>query len=96
MSLVMGVSVRDEFIILSGDTKITTGTYDRDNFEKSSKEVKETGLNHEKVFPITRQVLFSTAGNVHVGDIVKAELIKRIKPDDTLEECAEALFFRFF
>ncbi|MFC4409428.1 hypothetical protein ACFOZY_03140 [Chungangia koreensis] len=91
MSLVIGMAYRDEFVLVSNDSKVTYQYYEPETFEPIQDSIQETGLKHEKVFRLTNKVLISTTGYLLAGDLIKKEMAKRIYPESDLEDCANRL-----
>lgn len=91
MSLVIGMSYRDEFVIVANDSKVTIQMYDLKTSEPSFNEIIETDLTSEKVHLITSKVLLSTTGDMATADLIGKELYKRVNSENDLEECADIL-----
>jgi hypothetical protein len=92
MSLVIGLAYKDQYVIVSNDSKVTIQWYDAETLEPTDEiEIQDTDLTHEKVFPLTNKVLLSTTGYMYLGDLVKKEMDKRVRPENDLTECAEIL-----
>lgn len=90
MGLTMGIAVRDEFVLLSSDSKISVETHDAQTFEKYD-GTESIDFKHKRVWNISDKVLLTTDGIVHTGDIVKREIYKLVDKDSTLGDCVEAL-----
>jgi hypothetical protein len=91
MTLIIGVSYRDQFVIASNDSKITSSLYDPKTFEKLSNEVHQTDMKSEKVQLLTDSVLICDSGIVATCDVVQKVLSKRIESHYTLNQCANIL-----
>jgi hypothetical protein len=90
MSLVIGLAYRNQFVIVSNDSKVTLQAYNPDTLEPTD-HIEDTEFVSEKVHPLTDKVLFSTTGHMFLGDLIQRELCKRVKPGNDLKECAEIL-----
>src|SRR5699024_7725578 len=78
-------------VIMSTDSKVTQQRHDAYTFERVDETVVETGDRNEKVHAISDSVLLFTAGIMETSVIFENEIIRRIKPEYTLEQCAEIL-----
>lgn len=91
MTLIMGMSYKDEFIMISADTKVTQQEHDSETFEKIEHDPIDVGHSAKKVHPITKNTFLATGGIVKTGEIIREEFTKRLKPEHTLEKCADIL-----
>lgn len=85
------MSYRDEFILVSNDSKVTMQMYNAKTLEPSFDKITETNLTREKVYLVTNKVLLSATGYMDAGKVVEKELYKRVSPDNDLAECADIL-----
>lgn len=91
MSLVIGLSYRDQFVIVSNDSKVTLQGFDPETLESIPDQIFETGLTSEKVHRITDKVLMSATGRSVLTDLVEKLLMQRVKSENDLAECTEIL-----
>lgn len=91
MSLIIGMSYKDEFVIVANDSKVIKQMYDPENQEPIFYEIIETDLTSEKVHHVTNKVLITTTGPMTAGEVVVKELYKRVNPENDLLECADIL-----
>lgn len=90
MSLIIGMCYKDQFVMVSNDSKVTTQFHD-ENYNRINDEVKETGISAEKVFYLSKYVLLCVSGLVDACDLVRRELEKRVSPEDDLSVCSDII-----
>lgn len=90
MTLITGMAFKDQFVLLATDSKVIIEYHD-ENFDKVAGIVEETDIKHDKVVKLSNYVLMATSGIVETGKALKQQLSHRIRPEHTLEKCAETL-----
>jgi len=91
MTLIMGMAYKDQFVIMSSDTKVTLQKYDALTFERAEHPPVEIGENEGKIHRLSNSTLIATSGIQKTGSIVEEEVMKRVKPGYSLEQCMEVL-----
>lgn len=90
MSLIIGVSYRDQFVIASNDSMVTREHFHSETLEPSGKP-EPTDIKKEKVFKLTDKVLLCVSGAEDPCDLIRTEMFKRVDASTPLGECANAL-----
>lgn len=90
MSLLIGLSYQDRFVIAANDSKVTVQSHD-DNLEKLDVPLEDAGFQEEKIKKLTDKVLFCGSGILDSVKLVEGELFQRVKPSDDLRKCEETL-----
>lgn len=90
MSLAIGLCYKDQFVIVSNDSKVIIANY-LPGGKIDLDSVKETNIKTDKVKLLTDKVLISITGFTTVADFIFRELRKEVKPENDLNECAEVL-----
>ncbi len=91
MTLIMGMAYKDQFVIMSSDTKVTLQKYNSLTFERAELPPVEIGENEGKIHRLSNSTLIATSGIQKTGSIVEEEMMKRVKPGYSLEKCMEVL-----
>lgn len=91
MSLIIGVSYRDQFVMASNDSMVTVQTHNTDTFEREEKDVSKVDRKSEKVKRLSNNVLLCVSGIEDICKLVEKELVKRIHANDDLYQCADVL-----
>ncbi|WP_410976425.1 Ntn hydrolase family protein [Bacillus pacificus] len=91
MTLIMGMAYKDQFVIMSSDTKVTLQKHDALTFERAELLPVEIGENEGKIHRLSNSTLIATSGIQKTGNIVEDEMMKRVKPEYSLEQCAGVL-----
>lgn len=90
MSLAIGLCYKDQFVIVSNDSKVTIANY-LPGGKIDLDSVKETNIKTDKVNLLTDKVLISITGFTTISDFIFIELRKLVKPENDLIECVEIL-----
>src|SRR5690625_4064316 len=90
MTLIIGLAYKDNFVIASSDSRVTSQEHDAINFEKfgDPKKKEEKKL---KVRYLTDTVLFAHGGISETAQVVERELLKRLNSHDSLNQCSITL-----
>lgn len=89
MTLIMSMSFKDQFAFITCDSRVVKQEFSV-GFEPLSR-IERTDLPSDKVNKLTDYVLLSTGGISLLGEIVKKEMKKRVKPYFDLAECSKVL-----
>lgn len=90
MTLIIGMTYKDEFALVSSDTKVTEQEHDAETFELDrSVSIKDAGFKRNKVHVLTDSVLQVTTGVEETGDAFDRELRKRVQPSYYLDDCIQ-------
>ncbi|WP_096189982.1 hypothetical protein [Evansella halocellulosilytica] len=93
MSLIIGATFKDQFAMMSGDTKTVKVTYSRDKDGHITGELGETptDIRMEKVRKLSNYVILGHVGLHSVCCRIEDALMTRTKPSDDLRTCAAVL-----
>lgn len=91
MSLVTGLCYRNQFVVVSNDTKVTMQYHDPVTFEPLFDNIIETDIKNDKVHRLTDKVFLSTTGASILCEFIEARLMELVHPEADLDECTEAL-----
>lgn len=87
MSLAIGVCCKDQLVIASSDSKVSSWPLDKPGYPVDL--IEETDMKAEKVQKITDKVLLCATGFNVLIDLFKRELLERVKPEFDLAESVE-------
>lgn len=91
MTLIMGIAYKDQFVMMSSDSKVTSQMYKSD-YNTTEGDIAEVGQTIQpKVRVLTNNVLIALGGIVETGEAVLAELQEKIQPEDSLQVCSDIL-----
>lgn len=91
MTLIMGMSFKDEFVMVASDSMVVEVPYGPLPKDFSMNDAPMADFSSEKVSQLTDKVLMASSGNKSGGDLLEKELIKRVNLDNDLGECADIM-----
>lgn len=91
MTLIMGMSFKDEFVMVASDSMVVKVPYGPLPKDFSMNDAPIADFSSEKVTQLTDKVLVASSGSKLGEELLENELIKRVNWDNDLGECADIM-----